>query len=335
MFLIRQAGPEDFEGVMRLAKILDSYNLPNDPRYVRQLLKVSQASFSGKLPKEKAKYLFVLVQARTGKIVGSSLVIAKHGTPGKPHLWLALDRVTLRSRTLGVRRSHQVLRLGFTEDGPTEVGGLVVLPGYRRKADRCGLQISFVRFLYMAMHPERFESKVLVEYRGTMGRGGASPFWQRIGHQFTGLTYRKADRLSVANKEFILGLMPRTPIYCALLPPPVRKAIGAIHPAAARAARLLEEIGFRPIPQVEPFDAGPYYMARRRQILITRRTRRLRTSGTARPGRRLALVAREEGGVFRALLARGHLSPDRWQMEEGSMRLLSLRTGERAYVCPL
>ena len=362
MFLIRQAGPRDFPGVFRLAKILDSYNLPSDRTYVRALLAVSQASFSGKLPKEKAKYLFVLEQMPSRRIVGCSLIIAKHGTPGKPHLWFSRDTVTFRSRTLKKSRRHEVLRLGFTEDGPTEVGGLVVLPGCRGRASRCGLQLSFVRFLYMAMHPGRFEPEVLAEYRGRMGQGNDSPFWRRVGHQFTGLSYKKADRLSVANKEFILSLMPKEPIYCALLPSSVQKAMGALHPEAVRAAGLLERIGFRPMNQIEPFDGGPYYAANRREISLIRRTRRAKIfpspyplpqgervfldgslskfpsldgRGQGRVKEALFLVGTETGVGLRAVLARGRLVHGRLGISKDQMRLLSVRSGEAAYVCPL
>lgn len=297
MFLIRQAGREDFPGVFQLAKLLDSYNLPADQKTIRQLLECSEDSFAGRLPKSKARYLFVLEERPTvsdtegvrHRVVGCSLILAKHGTRAKPHLWLGLESITRRSRTLGIQRSNPVLRLGFTEDGPTEVGGLVVLPGYRKNRECCGLQISYVRFLYMGIHPARFERKILVEYRGAFGAGNRSPFWESVGRVFTGLPYRQADRLSVTNKEFILGLFPHEPIYCALLPESVRKAIGAIHPAAQRAAGLLKGIGFRPIPQIEPFDGGPYYSASQGQVRLIRLMRWLRAAvirpGTFRPQR--------------------------------------------------
>jgi len=129
--LIREAGPGDFAGIFRLARILDSYNLPADRRFIHRLLETSRDSFRGRLPKTRARYLFALEER--GRIVGCSLIIAKHGTRGHPHLWFELGRVTRRSRTLGRRRTHQVLRLGFTENGPTEIGGLVVLPSCRRR----------------------------------------------------------------------------------------------------------------------------------------------------------------------------------------------------------
>ena len=345
MFLIRQAGSRDFSGVFGLARLLDSYNLPADRGYIRELLRDSESSFQGRLALAKAKYLFVLEEQRSGKLVGCSLILAKHGTPGRPHLWLDLETVNMRSRTLGVHRSHQVLRLGSTENGPTEVGGLVVLPRYRRHPEVCGLQISYVRFLYMGIHPERFEKRILVEYRGAMGAGNKSPFWEAVGRIFTGLPYQKADRLSVRNKEFILNLFPREPIYCALLPGSVQNAIGAIHPAAQRAAELLRSIGFRRIRQIEPFDGGPYYSAQRRQLSLIRQMSRLKAGlrNLSRAGRRIprndghgvSLVGTDAGGFFRAARVRGGWDRNQYSMSEEALRLLKLEVGETVYACPL
>ncbi len=331
MYLIREAGPGDFRGVFALAKILDSYNLPADRPFIRELLETSESSFGGLLPRNKARYLFVLEADR--KILGCSLIMAKHGTPGHPHLWFSLDRVEKHSETLKVRKLHTVLRMGGTEDGPTEVGGLVVLPRYRSRPERCGLQLSYVRYLYMALHPERFQDTVLIEYRGALGSKGKSPFWEAIGRVFTGLPYRKADHLSTVNKEFILGLLPTEPIYCALLPRPVQRAIGAIHPSAQPAAALAARIGFRRISQVEPFDGGPYYTAPREKIRLVREARPARLlQGRGRVGRP-HLVATETGGYFRAVLTVGTISAERFTMEEEAFRRMKVKAGDPAYVC--
>ena len=338
MFLIRQAGRRDFAGVFPLARILDSYNLPADRRYIRQLLATSQDSFAGRLPLSQARYLFVLEERGPrgkGGIVGCSLIIAKHGTPGRPHLWFALDTLEKKSRTLRVCRRHTVLRLGFTEDGPTEVGGLVMLPGYRKRPEACGMQISFVRFLYMAIHPQRFGRRVLVEYRGAMGRGNKSPFWEAVGRLFTGLSYKRADRLSVANKEFILGLMPREPIYCALLPKPVQAAIGAIHPSAQRAASLLQSVGFRRLPQIEPFDGGPYYASRRGRIRILSSARRCRLGKPLSAGGTRSLVATQARGTFRAAVLGSRVRGKICSLPEEGMRLLRTKEGDPVYVYSL
>lgn len=337
MFLIRQAGPADFSGLFPLARLLDSYNLPADQGYIRELLACSQLSFAGQLPKARARYLFVLEDPSRRRVVGCSLIVAKHGTPGRPHLWFAQERIVKYSRTLRVRKTHPVLRMGWTENGPTEVGGLVLLPGYRRHPLHCGLQISAVRFLYMAIHPERFEREVLIEYRGAMGRGNRSTFWESVGRLFTGLSYKRADRLSVTNKEFIRNLLPTEPIYCALLPGPVQRAIGAIHPSAQRAAGLAARMGFRRIPQVEPFDGGPYYSAAAKEIRPVGWTqkRRVLSLERKRGSRRLRLylVGSEEGGRFEAAMAPGCASGGDVRVGKDLLERLNLQAGDRSYVC--
>jgi len=375
VLLIREAGPEDFPGVYRLAELLDSYNLPADRGYVRELLQTSRDSFAGRLPRAKARYLFVLERTRSagykgpGTLAGCSLIIAKHGTPGHPHLWFSLNRIIKYSRTLKIRRSHPVLRMGWTEDGPTEIGGLVVLPRCRKTPERCGLQVSYARFLYMGMHPERFEESVLVEYRGAMGVGGRSPFWEAVGRKFTGLSYRRADRLSVTNKEFILNLLPTEPIYRSLLPEKVQQAIGAIHPAARGAAHLAGRAGFRPIPQVEPFDGGPYYSAPLKGIRLIQRTRQLRVaavsemsssrkrgsrssikdfeddfvdsrwslpSATTEGGNdRYYLVGSEEGGFFRAAVVGAKMAGGRIRLAREALERLNVKEGDTVHACPV
>lgn len=343
MFLIREAGPADFAGVYALAKQLDSYNLPADRAYIRELLATSRDSFRGRCVRSKAKYLFVLEgkgeQGGLGRLVGCSLIIARHGTRRHPHLWFALDTLTKRSRTLRVSRTHSVLRMGHTIHGPTEIGGLIVLPAYRHCPERCGLQLAYVRFLYMAMHPGRFEPEVLIEYRGAMGKGGRSPFWESVGRLFTGLSYAQADRLSVVNKEFIRSLLPEEPIYLDLLPRNVRAAIGAVHPAAARAVRMATRIGFKQLQQIEPFDGGPYYSAKRIRVQVVRRTRRVRMGSTSenvvrgrRSGKRyLFLLGTDAGGWFRAQLAPGQLHQGRLNVETTVLNALQVRIGAAVY----
>ena len=348
MLLIREAGPKDFSRVFPLARLLDSYNLPADPKLIRKLLEDSRCSFRGLLPREKSRYLFVLEDQKTllvpgtpvpgtNRIVGCSLILAKHGSRGRPHLWLAQKRVTKKSRTLGIRRSHEVLQLGYTENGPTEVGGLVVLPAYRRNEQGCGLQLSYARFLYMAMHPGRFEKTVLIEYRGAMGRRSRSPFWEAVGKVFTGLPYARADRLSATRKEFILSLLPREPLYCALLPEKVQKAIGAIHPNAVPAAKLAGRQGFRRMRQIEPFDGGPYYSAPRSGIGIVRATRRLQLvqskEGTSKNG--VFLVGTDSGGWFRAVRTEGAVRGPRFAAGSRFFDRLRVKPGAWAYVCRL
>lgn len=332
-FRIREAAHSDLAGLWPLAKRLNSYNLPSDRKVLSRLLKVSELSFRGALPKSQARYLFVMEQQPSGRIVGCSMIIAKHGTKELPHLWMRVKNVSHVSRTLGVTRRHTTLTLGSTTDGPTEVGGLVVLPDYRQHPQRLGLQLSYVRFLYMALYPQRFEPQVLVEYLPPLTDGGSgSPLWEALGRHFTGLSYRQADRLSITNKEFVLSLFPRTPIYTTFFPEGVRTQLGVVHTQALGACAMLKRAGFRYLDEIEPFDGGPYYGAARQKISIVRSARR----GVVRPVSRLGkmqkwLLGTQAGsGRFRAVAVDAGWSGSRWQAEPSVLRTLDLPSGGAA-----
>ncbi len=297
MFLIRNATPRDLEGVYALAKVLDSYNLPADRKFLREFLQIVQHSFSGEIKSpELARYFFLAEEQPHSKIVGSSLIVAKHGTRRDPHLAFKIGQEICQSRSLKKRVSHQYLELTMDQDGPTELGGLAVLPPYRKSAERIGLRLSWIRFLYIAAHPERFQKRFLAEYLPPFPRPGYSPVWENIGKKFTGLSYHLADRLSSCNKEFILSLFPKEKIYMDFLPSQVCGVIGQVGEGAQRAVKMLAAIGFKYLKQVDLFDGGPHYGAHWRQIRLFRRFRNTLASQIKSP-KALFLHETEKGSI--------------------------------------
>src|SRR6185503_735771 len=130
-------------------------------------------------------------------------------------------------------------------------GGLLVDKGYRRRPEKLGKQISLVRFLYMAIHPERFEAKVLCELTPPLTEEGRSEFWEALGRRFTGLPYQEADLLSQKNKEFIQSLFPEEDIYLTLLNSKARLVLGRVGEETRPAQHLLEKIGFQYLNEVD------------------------------------------------------------------------------------
>ncbi|RYD88712.1 MAG: arginine N-succinyltransferase, partial [Sphingomonadales bacterium] len=78
-----------------------------------------------------------------------------------------------------------------------------------------------------------------------------------VGSKFFHMDYRKADVLSARDHRFIADLMPRYPIYVALLPDAARNIISRPHPDAEPALAMLQSQGFRYNDVVDIFDAGP------------------------------------------------------------------------------
>ncbi|MGH9391635.1 MAG: arginine N-succinyltransferase, partial [Vicinamibacteria bacterium] len=261
-YVIREARPGDLDAIERLAALLDTMNLPRDRGLLAGMLERSVLSFRGGIsdPAE-AQFVFVLEDRHRTLPVGTSLVIAKHGTLASPHFLMEIRTEERHSDVPPRDFRHRVLRLAYTTDGPTEVGGLILHPDFRRAPEGLGKQLSFVRFNFIARHREWFQKEVLAELLSPLDEEGKNLFWEVYGRRFTGLTYREADRLSMLDKKFILSLFPQTDLYAALLPEEVQPLLGEVAPGARAARHLLEKIGLRALDQIDPFDGGPYFGA--------------------------------------------------------------------------
>ena len=262
MYVMRDARPADLDGLLRLAAILNTVNLPNDRAALEGLLELSARSFSGRLRSPlRREYLFVMEETATGVLVGTSQVIAQHGTREEPHIFFDVLNEERYSATVDRHFNHTMLRIGFDHDGPTEIGGLVLDPAFRGAPGKLGKQLSFVRFVFMAMHPDRFRNRVLAELLPPLGGGGRSALWEALGRRFTGMTYLEADRVSKTNKEFIRGLFPSGLIYAGLFDDDAQRVIGEVGPQTEGVKKMLTAIGFTPVGRIDPFDGGPHFEA--------------------------------------------------------------------------
>lgn len=275
-FVIRAVRREDLQQLTDLAKQFNLLNLPGDKKVLLEKIQRSEASFAGDLPKDKSEYVFVVEDVEEGLVVGSSLIIAKHGSDQAPHCYFKILKRDHFSQDLGIGFIHQVLRFQLDTDGPTEIGGLLVDKTYRGRPEKLGKQISLSRFVYMALNPDRFEERVLCELTPPLTEEGRSEFWEALGRRFTGLPYQEADLLSQTNKEFIESLFPEEDIYLSLLDSKARLVLGRVGEATKPAQHLLESIGFEYLDEVDPFDGGPHYGAKTKEILPIKHGKLLR-----------------------------------------------------------
>jgi arginine N-succinyltransferase len=274
-FLLREATLADASQILRLARLLASINLPTEKNDLVARIRRSALSFRGKIKdRQNGVYLFTLEERATRRIAGTAMLIAKHGTPESPHFYLEMATDQRYSKTLKKMFRHIYLTLRRCLDGPTEVGGLIVDPAYRQHEAKIGKQLSFVRFLYLAMYPDRFEDEVVAEMLPPLTADKESLFWECYGKRVTGLSFREADKLSTKDKEFIEALFPSIPLYVCMLPVEVQAQIGKVGPDTQGAVHLLEKIGLRFLRHVDPFDGGPYYGAKVEEILLVQQFRR-------------------------------------------------------------
>jgi arginine N-succinyltransferase len=340
MHLLRDAQKSDLKELKRLSSRLDSVNLPHDERALAAIIDLSARSFAGKVRDPLARsYVFVLVEPRSGRLVGTSMIIAQHGTRDSPCTFFDVSEREHYSSTVDAHFRHKVLSIGYHFEGPTEIGGLVVHPEDRGGRLRPGKQLSFVRFLYLAMFPDRFREKVLAELMPPLLPDGRSLFWEACGKRFTGLEYQEADKLSRQNKEFIQQLFPPGDLYATLFPPRVQRQLGAVHPEAEGVKAMLERLGFRYVDRIDPFDGGPHFEARLADVPLVRAHRRLRVADRdlagEGDGERLVGVSRPDARVrFRAVRTPAHVDGDDLVLPPEARALLDVEAGGRVHVIP-
>lgn len=261
-FVVRPARMGDLADVHNLARHLNSVNLPNEESILREVIDKSIQSFTGQLSPSACEYMFVLHDRLSDKVVGSSAIIAQHGTADLPHYFFDVKRVHRYSKTRDISVEQEVLQLGCDTQGMTEIGRLVLLPDYRHVSQKLGRFLSYVRFFWMAMCPaERFCKRVLAELLPPLEADGKSPLWEAIGRRFTRMDYTEADHASRTNKEFIATLFPPDPFYVDMLPTEAREVIGVVGKGNKGAKYLLEMAGFSFGKKVDPFDGGPHFEA--------------------------------------------------------------------------
>jgi len=279
MYLLRDVQKTDLRDLARLADVLNTVNLPNDESLLEELIDRSTRSFSSRIknPVER-EYLFVLEDTRRERIVGTSMIIAQHGTREAPHVYYDVTEREHYSASIDKHVRHKVLSIGYNYEGPTEIGGLVVDPAFRSGEQKPGKQLSFVRFLFMAMRPSLFRKTVLAELLPPLMADGRSLLWEACGEKFTGLSYQEADRLSRQNKEFIKELFPQSDIYATLFSEKAQKVLGEVGPETRGVQRMLERIGFRYVERIDPFDGGPHFEAKLEDLSLVKAYQSYRVS---------------------------------------------------------
>lgn len=306
---IRGAGPQDEDEIIRLAEYLDSVNLPNDRAHIQRLLAHSEQSYNGKVrSKNHRKFVFVLWDLQENRAVGTSMIVSQLGRRDAPYIYLDVIEEEKYSSLLDRHFHHTALRIGFSYDGPTEIGGLVVAPEFRAARERLGLQISYVRFLYIATHRELFQDEILAELLPPLEADGTSHLWEALGRRFTDMSYAEADLLSSENKSFIRDLFPTGHIYATLLSKEAQDVIGKVGAQTKGVEKMLRRIGFRYAERVDPFDGGPHFVAGADEVSLIAAARRTTVLGPLEraDAGALALVGRDlpEAPFFRAVQAR-------------------------------
>jgi arginine N-succinyltransferase len=259
MFVIRPAILDDLPTLLKLAKMVHFINLPADKDLLAAKVGRSRRSFAGDVDDiREREYMFVLEDGESGEVVGTCSILCCVSWDGRPHIYLKTGKRSFYSEDLQLGQTHVTLELGTDTSGPSEVGGLILAPGFRGRPERLGSLLSLVRFHFIGLHRAMFAERILAEMMGPLTPDSGTLLWEYLGRRFINLSYKEADLFSSRSKEFLLSLWPKGEIFASLLPPEARALIGKVGDETAPAKRMLEKQGFKYHGHVDPFDGGPY-----------------------------------------------------------------------------
>jgi arginine N-succinyltransferase len=254
----RAAGPADLQAIYEMAKTTGGgfTNLPADRGKLQSKLASAAAAFarSDDVLGEDI-FMFLLEDTETKKAQGTCQIFSQIGSAW-PHYSFRTDTFTHYSSELGRSIRVEMLTLVTDHNGCTEVGGLFLRPDARSAGS--GALLARSRYLFIRAHRPRFAGRTLAELRGVIDEAGSSPFWDGVSGRFFGMTFREADEFkAVRGIQFIADLMPKHPIYTAMLPESAAAVLGLPHPSGRAAQRMLENEGFVYDRYVDVFDGGP------------------------------------------------------------------------------
>ncbi len=310
-FRLRAARPDDLEPLYEMAKLTGGgfTNLPPDRAALGAKLDRAATAFARQeqtLADEQ--FVLVLENAATGDVRGTCQLFTQVGQQW-PFYSYRMTTLTQHSQELDRTVRAEMLSLTTDLEGSSEVGGLFLHPNER--AGGLGLLLARSRYLFVAMHRARFADRILAELRGIIDDRGGSPFWDGVAGRFFGMSFQEADYFNAINgNQFIADLMPKHPVYIAMLQESARSVIGLPHPTGRAAMRMLENEGFAAQGYVDIFDGGPTMTAMTNQVKSIREANSaLASSITLEKGER-ALVAAGNLQSFRACYGAREMQED-------------------------
>ncbi|RNJ63495.1 MAG: arginine N-succinyltransferase [Porphyrobacter sp. IPPAS B-1204] len=332
-FRLRAARSADLEALYEMAKLTGGgfTNLPPDRAALKTKLERAEAAFAHDTD-SLADELFVLVleDARSGAVRGTCQLMSQVGQRW-PFYSYRLNTLTQYSQELDRTVRAELLSLVTDLEGSSEVGGLFLHPNER--AGGLGLLLARSRYLFVAMHRKRFADRILAELRGIIDERGGSPFWDGVAGRFFGMSFQDADYFNAINgNQFIADLMPKHPVYIAMLSEDARSVIGVPHPTGRAAMRMLEDEGFRAEGYVDIFDGGPTMVARTDNVTSVKNSCQRKVTGvTVNEGER-AILATGRLGTFRACFgARVLDGEDGVAIDSASADLLDVCEGDMVW----
>ncbi len=304
-FRMRAARPDDLRALYEMAKLTGGgfTNLPADRKVLAAKLERSVTSMARAEDAVADDCVTLMLEdSASGAVRGTCQIFSKIGEAA-PFYSYRIGTLTQASKELGRTFRAEMLTLSTDFEGASEVGGLFLHPGER--AGGLGLLLARSRYLYIAQHRARFADRIFAELRGVIDEGGGSPFWDGLAGKFFGMSFQEADAFNAVNGyQMIADLMPKHPIYTALLPDSARLVMGVPHSSGRAAMRMLSNEGFVHDHYIDIFDGGPTMHALTDRVRSIAEARTVRIERVADNEAPRAIVAIGRLADFRAAYSR-------------------------------
>ncbi|MEM1131455.1 MAG: arginine N-succinyltransferase [Pseudomonadota bacterium] len=331
-FRIRAARLDDLQALYEMAKLTGGgfTNLPADRPSLKAKLEQSDTAFARTADAlDDERFVMVLENIDTRQVRGTCQLFTKVGQQW-PFYSYRMSTLTQYSDELDRTFRAEMLSLVTDLEGSSEVGGLFLHPNER--AGGLGLLLARSRYLFIAQHRARFADQLLAELRGIIDDAGDSPFWDGIGGKFFGMSFDEADMFNALHgNQFIADLMPKNPIYTAMLDEDARNVIGRPNVSGRAAMRMLENEGFVYENYVDIFDGGPTMVARTdsvKSIAEAERTKLIdRLDDRAAETAYKALVATGKLRDFRCAYAMVAKGDDGMMLDDDAIDTLDIESG--------
>lgn len=326
---IRPVRREDFDQILALAKQSGGgmTNLPPEPDALRARIDFACRSFEADAS-EPGGEVYMTVLEEDGKVLGTSAVFS---AVGLDHGFVnyRINKTVHVSKQLKKRIERRLLMPTHDFTGCGEVGSLFLSPDAR--GGGYGKFLARSRYLFIAQHRELIADPVCAELRGWRGPEGEQPFWDAIGKPFFDMEFEAADVANAAmGNQFIADLMPRHPIYVALLPKAARDTLGRPHDNAMPAFNMLLREGFSFRGYIDVFDGGPLVDAHIDDIKTVQDSKLLGISDIASPGDDAPemLIAAGRLDTFRVARAPAKVSDGKLVIDDAAARVLNVKKGD-------
>ena len=272
-FRIRPATMADLQPMYEMAKLTGGgfTNLPPDRKALQTKLERTQSAYDETSEDRDQLFVLMLEDVETGEIRGTCQIFTEVGVRW-PFYSYRIGAISQYSKELDRTFRANTLSLVTDLEGSSEVGGLFLHP--HERAGGLGLLLARSRYLFIRANRARFGDRILAELRGVIDDAGGSPFWDGVAGKFFGMNFQEADQFNALHgNQFIADLMPKHPVYLAMLSDSARSVVGIPHPSGRAAMRMLENEGFAFENYVDIFDGGPTMTARTDQVNSIRNAR--------------------------------------------------------------